>query len=453
MKIVIVGAGVTGLTLGYLLGKKGFEITIIEKEAAVGGLARSFRYNGWSIDIGPHRFHTDDSLVHDFINEVMGDNLIEIARSSKVFFCDMHFEWPLTLREVLRLPKKLMFNSCIDLLTRPSIRDDSYDSYVLNRYGKTLTNHFFREYNQKFLKTDLKDCHRDWAETGINRATIDKDVKSSSIFDLLLGVLSTKHVNTKFLYPKDGPIDGFCHILRQSIESRGGSIECGVALQKSSLAGRAVRSLVSSDGRVWDADFVFWTGNIYDLESLLGCDLSPLNYCSTVVCNLLVEGTPPVPSQWEYFGSSEIIFCRTSTNICFNPALAPEGYYGICAELVCYQNDFVWKHAETHLNTIVQNLIHTKIIRNFNSIVDVHFEHVENTYPVYKLDYQSSLKAYTGKIKDIGNLVACGRTGGFWYNNMDHSIRSAIDIAGMIEPSELAAGRDLPVHGVIRGNF
>jgi len=453
MKIVIVGGGVAGLTLAYLLKKKGLAVTVLEREDRVGGLARSFRYEGWSIDIGPHRFHTDDKVVKDFIHEIMQDRLIEIPRNSKVFFCDEHFDWPLNLNAVFKLPPSLMMNAFLDLLRRPSIRDDSYESYVLSRYGKTLTKHLFREYTQKFLKAGLKDCHRDWAETGINRATIDKNIKSSSLMDLVLGVLSQKKVNTKFLYPKEGPIDEFSEILKQEIISMGGAVETDVVLTKAVSENSSVQRLIGSDGRAWDTDFLFWTGDVNDCERILGLSLSQLNYCSTVVCNLLVEGEPPVPSQWEYFGSSKIIFSRTSINTCFNQRLAPEGYYGICAELLCYENDYVWNQPETLFNSIMQGLINVKLVRNFNSIMEVKFERIKNTYPIYNIKYLVNLEEYKQNISSISNVLACGRTGGFWYNNMDHSIRSSIDIANMIDPDNFTETRLLPVKGVYRGNF
>jgi protoporphyrinogen oxidase len=453
MNVTVVGGGVAGLTLAYLLAKKGLEVTVLEREDRVGGLARSFRYDGWSIDIGPHRFHTNDNVVQDFIHTIMQDRLIEIPRNSKVFFCNEHFDWPLNLNAIFKLPPSLMMNAFFDLLRRPSINDDSYESYVQNRYGKTLTKHFFSEYTQKFLKTDLKDCHRDWAETGINRATIDKDIKSSSLLDLVLGVLSQKKVNTKFLYPKDGPIDEFSEILKQDIISMGGAVETDVVLTKAVVEKSCVQRLIGSDGRDWDTDFVFWTGDLHDFERILGLSPSQLNYCSTVICNLLVEGAPPVPSQWEYFGSSNFIFSRTSINTFFNPRLAPEGYYGICAELVCYENDYVWNQPETLFNSIMQGLIHVKLVRNFNSIMEVHFERIKNTYPIYKINYLMNLEEYKQKISGISNVLACGRTGGFWYNNMDHSIRSSIDIANMINPHNFAETRLLPVKGVYRGDF
>jgi len=76
MNATIVGAGVAGLTLGYLLSKKRIPVILIEKEEAIGGLARSFHYKDWSIDIGPHRFHTDDSVVREFLDEIMQDSLM-----------------------------------------------------------------------------------------------------------------------------------------------------------------------------------------------------------------------------------------------------------------------------------------------------------------------------------------------------------------------------------------
>jgi len=453
MKVIIVGAGITGLTLGYLLVKKGFDVTVLEKEARVGGLAKSYHYNGWSIDIGPHRFHTDDSVVKDFILKIMEDRLIEIPRDSKVFFYDSHYEWPLCLRSVLKLPPSLILRAFLDLLNRPPIKDDSYESYVLNRYGKTLTNCFFKEFNYKFLKVDLKEMHRHWAETGINRATIEKNIRMSSIVDLLLEVLSPRHVDTRFLYPKHGPIDIFPERLKEMIQEEGGKVEPGIRIKKATVENKEIKTFESSDGIKWESDFVFWTGVIHDLESLLGYEPSQLGYCSTVLCNLLVEGAPPVPSQWEYFGSSRIIFSRTSTNIYFNPCLAPEGYYGICAELVCYEEDFVWRKAETLLNSIIQNLIQTGIVHNFNSIVDVHFEQVSNTYPIYRMDYLTQLEKYKTKIESIKNVLACGRIGGFWYNNMDHAIRSSIDIADMVDDEKFTETGSFPIKGIYRGDF
>ena len=58
-KIIIIGAGITGLVTAYELLKQGHKVVIAEKEADVGGLARSFKYNNMVFDIGPHRFFSN----------------------------------------------------------------------------------------------------------------------------------------------------------------------------------------------------------------------------------------------------------------------------------------------------------------------------------------------------------------------------------------------------------
>jgi len=453
MNITIVGAGVAGLTLGYLLSKKGISITLIEKEKKIGGLARSFHYDNWSIDIGPHRFHTNDSIVQNFLEEIMKTDLIKIHRNSKVYFYGKHFEWPLTFKSIFQLPPALIMNSLKDLLFRPQTAGKTFESYVMSKYGKTLTDSFFREYTQKFLKVTLDQCHRDWAETGINRATIDENVRTSSIIELLLGVLSRNKIDTTFLYPKNGAIDEFPKILAKKIEGQNGAILTNSNIVKIIKEDNIIQSIILSDGQELKSDYLFWSGSPSNLEKLLEIDNSELTFCSTVLCNLLVEGPPPIPTQWEYFGSREIIFCRLSTNTSFNPDLAPPGYYGICAEIVCYEGDYVWNEGSQLLNIIIQNLIKTQVVRNFNSIADVRFEKIPDTYPIYKIDYLEKLKDYEDKLKKIKNLLAFGRTGGFWYNNMDHSIRSSIDLANMIDPKKLSAPEDLPVNGIFRGDF
>jgi UDP-galactopyranose mutase len=73
-----------------------------------------------------------------------------------------------------------------------------------------------------------------------------------------------------------------------------------------------------------------------------------------------------------------------------------------------------------------------------------HIERVENVYPIYTLDYLHRLERTMNRLAHIQNLVLLGRTGTFWYNNMDHSIRSGLECADDILASE--RGGLLPVY-------
>jgi protoporphyrinogen oxidase len=50
MKIAVIGAGFTGLSLGYYLGKKGYKITVFEKSRHLGGLASGIKVGKWYVD-------------------------------------------------------------------------------------------------------------------------------------------------------------------------------------------------------------------------------------------------------------------------------------------------------------------------------------------------------------------------------------------------------------------
>jgi protoporphyrinogen oxidase len=66
MKVGIVGAGITGLTAAYELGKRGHRVTVFEAEAVPGGLSSGFRAAGWDWTLDRfyrHVFAGDRAIV------------------------------------------------------------------------------------------------------------------------------------------------------------------------------------------------------------------------------------------------------------------------------------------------------------------------------------------------------------------------------------------------------
>ena len=59
----------------------------------------------------------------------------------------------------------------------------------------------------------------------------------------------------------------------------------------------------------------------------------------------------------------------------------------------------------------------------------VHIERIRDAYPVYEIDYLRKLDLFFKLAGRFKNLYLAGRTGKFWYNNMDHSIEDAKELA------------------------
>ena len=51
--VIIVGAGFGGLAAAALLARKGFDVTVLEKNGQAGGRARVWKEKGFVFDMGP----------------------------------------------------------------------------------------------------------------------------------------------------------------------------------------------------------------------------------------------------------------------------------------------------------------------------------------------------------------------------------------------------------------
>ncbi|MGA2587003.1 MAG: FAD-dependent oxidoreductase [Candidatus Aminicenantales bacterium] len=433
-QIVIVGAGIAGMTLADRLSEAGVRTVLVECEDRVGGLARSFRYpNNAIFDIGPHRFHTDDPAVQRYIESTLGDNVITIDRNSQLYLFHKYLPWPITLKNVLALPPLMLIRAGFDLLVPRKARTESFEDYIIEKYGRTLYRAFFKPYTEKFLDYTCSNLHRDWAEAGINRATIDKQVKTNSLGALIRSVLFAKNPKTKFLYPKTGGIGTFCEVLADKVKAAGGRILVSTQVQEfvSENDGR-IRSLITTSGEEIPTDYVFWSGALDALRALGRApeNIPRLHYVSTVLFNYLVSGRISQKFQWCYFGDADMEVDRISVPRNFNPEIVPPGKEGLCIEVTCTEDSKTWNDPHRFDCVIESFLLHAGLMKSLDQVDDVYVEHIRRTYPLYALNYPRKLGAMFKWVNESWpNLALIGRTGRFWYNNMDHSIAASLQVA------------------------
>jgi len=435
MQVAIIGAGITGLTLAKILSDRGIKTVLIERENAVGGLARSFTYsNDATFDVGPHRFHTENSEVNRFILDTLKENYDLIDRNSQLFLSDRYLPWPLTLKSVLSLPPQLLFRSGIDLFMRKKAETNSFEDYIIEKYGKNLYEVFFKPYTERFLDYTCPNLHRDWASTGINRATIDKKIDTGSLISLLKSVLFSGKVETKFIYPRSGGIGIFSDILAEKIKDRGGRILLSTQITKFVEGNKRINLIVTDKGEEIPVEHVFWSGSLTSLRSLGNATESVpmLHYMSTVIFNYLTTSRIEQNFQWCYFGGKGLKIDRVSVPRNFNHRLVAQGKEGLCVEVSCNEESITWKDP-ARLDCVVETfLLRAKLLRSLDQVENYHIERIHETYPLYVLNYPRKLKANFDWVNTKWqNMTLCGRTGRFWYNNMDNSIDAALKTAGL----------------------
>jgi protoporphyrinogen oxidase len=427
---LVVGAGVAGLTFAYAVLEEGFGATLVERNDFVGGLARSFHYGDFIFDVGPKRFHTDDEEVLGFLKKILKDDYIVVDRSSAVHLFGRYFAWPLDHRALFRLPPRVMVSSALDLLNRkPPADQDSFTEYTRSRYGETLYQLFFKPYTEKFLQIPCEQVHVDWARTGINRAVIDKRIKNETLFDLARNVLLPRQVVTKFIYPSYGGFGTFSEKLANEIRDRGGDLKLGNTVEVIHAYEGKVVEVELADGTRLHPSYVVWSGNLIALARLLGKEPPPLRYLSTVLYNIEVQADVKQNQQWIYFGGQDTLLSRVSITKAMAPYLSPPGKTGLCVEVTCFEGDDVWERPETILEEVKSDLVRLELVGDVGNIGAVHVERVRDTYPIYDLEYKKNFAAAVRMTKHLENLKLLGRTGAYWYNNSDHSMKMSLAMA------------------------
>lgn len=433
MQVAIVGAGLAGLTLASKLSERGITPILIERENAVGGLARSFTYaNGATYDIGPHRFHTDDPEVQKFVEDTLAEDHIIIERNSQLFLFDKYLPWPMTLKSVLALPPHLLIRSGLDLFIPRKAKTESFEDYIIEKYGRTLYKVFFQPYTEKFLDYTCSNLHRDWASTGINRATIDNKVNTSSLPALIMSTLFGGKVRTEFIYPKSGGIGVFSEKLAAGIESRGGRILLSTEVARVLANENKITAVVTDAGEEIPVEHVFWSGSLQSLRTLGNAPESvpQLHYMSCILFNYLTTHQIEQGFQWCYFGEKSMEVDRICVPRNFNPRLAPDGKEGLCIEIACGPGSEAWKDPARMDCVIETFLLRAKLLESLDSVEEYHVERIHETYPLYVLNYPRKLRIMFDWVSETWrNMTLVGRTGRFWYNNMDHSIAASLEVA------------------------
>jgi oxygen-dependent protoporphyrinogen oxidase len=80
-KLVVIGAGISGLTSAYLLSKKGFDVKILEKNNTVGGSIESVTENGFLFDRGPNSALETTPVIAQLVRDLNLEN--ELLYASK----------------------------------------------------------------------------------------------------------------------------------------------------------------------------------------------------------------------------------------------------------------------------------------------------------------------------------------------------------------------------------
>lgn len=438
---VVLGGGVAGLATAYELLKRDVQVTIVEKAAEVGGLARTLNYEGFRFDIGGHRFHSNNPSVIEWLKNLLQTDLCVVPRTSHIFLNQQFVNYPIQFPDALSIfspiqSLQMVISYLIAKMSRSRCHEASFEDWVIKRYGKALYQVFFQPYTEKVWGIPCDRLAATWASQRIRVPSLWKTIQNT-VFRKQGGSAPI----SQFYYPRAG-FGMIPAALEAAIIQQGGMIHTQTTL--SSLAPTSSGFEVTiqhQNGKIQtiSADQVVSTLPLnYLLESIpeqWGAQNLPnthkLNY-RDIICLFLAIKKPQVSQDsWTYFPMKNLMFGRTHEPKNWSIEMVPDpAFTSLAVEIFSGRGEAIWQQSDAAIaNTVVEQMSEIGWIEK----ADVHASwvlRVPYAYPIYEVGYEKNLKAVKDYLSQWKNLHLVGRTGSFHYMNSDGVIE---DVFGLIE--------------------
>ncbi len=449
--VAIIGAGPAGLTAAYLLGKAGVSVQVFEKDPQyVGGISRTESYKGFHFDIGGHRFFSKSQEVEDFWTEILGDEMLERPRSSRIFYNKNFFSYPLVASEALF--KLGVFQSILCVLSYlkakvfPIKNPNNFEDWVTNQFGKRLFSIFFKTYTEKVWGIPCHEISADWAAQRIKGLSL-----SSAIWNALFpaknkkGEGLIKTLIDSFRYPKSGP-GLMWETCAEKSKAFGVDIQMNTGVRCIEFSGEEWS--IHTDQNISFSGFshVLSTAPIRELipnilpslpEKSLNA-ASKLGYRDFLTVVLICKDEDAFTDNWIYIHDPSVKVGRIQNFKSWSPYMVPDpsmACYGL--EYFCFEGDGLWTSTDEDLIQLAKFEIGKIGLTQEKSIVDGYVVRQPKAYPVYDHAYKEHLLNIREGLSTYDGLYLIGRNGMHKYNNQDHSMMTAMLAAKNIIAGEM----------------
>jgi protoporphyrinogen oxidase len=495
-KAIIIGAGPAGLTAAYELLKRSDIIPVIlEKSGDIGGISKTINYKGNRMDIGGHRFFSKSDRVMNWWLNILpvqdtGNSNFSITyqnksrevipgqsiasgntdkvmlvrqRLSRIYFLRKFFTYPIQLS--LDTLQKLGVGTTISILVSylkaqasPRKPEKSLEDFMINRFGSTLYNLFFKDYTEKVWGVPCHEIPAEWGAQRIKgvsiRKAIQHAVQSAMKKKKNTGDISQKDTETslieQFLYPKLGPGQLWEEVARQ-VKEMGGIILMQHDVVQVNTDNEKVVAIEAFNKDTLETvelkgDYFFSTMPVKELVANLDADVpanvkevaSGLQYRDFITVGILLQRLSAqdkrsgkwkelsLKDTWIYIQEKEVTVGRLQLFNNWSPFLVKDpGTVWVGMEFFCNETDNFWKLPDAEISALAISELAKIGLANATDVLDSTVLRVEKTYPAYfgAYDRFEEVKEYINKFP---NLFLVGRNGMHKYNNADHSMLTAM---------------------------
>jgi protoporphyrinogen oxidase len=438
-RIVIIGAGPTGLAAGYRLRELGItNFTMLETRNKVGGLAASEQSpNGFTYDIGGHVLFSHYKYFDQLFDKLMGDEYQELMREAWVWMCDRYVPYPLQ-NNIKDLPKEVVLEIVLGLIEAQKTPLDmgsieNFEQLIMKQFGSGLAKYFMMPYNFKVWAHPPRMMNKEW---------IGERVALPSLERVLGNVLLDKNdagwgPNNTFKYPRYGGTGGLFARMRPYVADQ---------LRTESTVVRVnadTKEVLLDDGSRVPYDILLSTtpldlfvGSLQgEVPDAVREQASRLRHSGSYIVGIGVQRPSPTSKCWIYYPEDNCPFYRVTYLSNYSPDVVPDAtqQHSLLAEIS--RSEFKPADRNTVIQETIDGMVNVKLLEESDRarIVDAFLIERDYTYPTPSLERDGALRTVLPWL-ETKDIYSRGRFGAWRYEvgNMDHSVAQGVEWADRI---------------------
>jgi protoporphyrinogen oxidase/glycosyltransferase involved in cell wall biosynthesis len=463
---IILGAGPTGLSAAYHLGKN---TLLLDKNATVGGWCRSIEDKGFTFDHAGHIMFSNDDYVQKLYKILLGNNVHWQNREAWVYSKGVYTRYPFqgalyglppkVIKECIvgameaRFGESLSHDKPAKVVEAVESRNNAastsdagndccadgtvtiasttsapaqvafkkdgsqnFEQFIYKMWGKGIAKHFAIPYNKKLWTVPLCEMETSWLGGRVPLPDLEEIIEGA-----LEPVAKPMGPNARFGYPLKG---GFQAMMSGFLPHIKGKIELSAEIVEVSPGQRLV---TLADGRVFRYEALVSTIPLPELIKMIGAEApqrvqdaaNGLCHISVRCVNLGIAREKITDKHWIYYPENTI-FHRIFVQGNASPACNPPGGFGLTCEITYSP----WKPLPVDGQELIdrcwQDCIEVGLLSPDDRLITANLVDMPYAYVVY--DHQRSKNVATIRTwLAEHDIILAGRYSEWEYYNSDHA--------------------------------
>lgn len=439
-KIVILGAGPTGLGAAYRLQELGHEeFVVLEARAHAGGLASSeTSANGFTYDIGGHVLFSHFRYFDELFDKMLGDEYQELQREAWVWMMDRFLPYPFQ-NNIKDLPREAVLKCVLGVIEAQKNADragtktyETFEELIFGVFGRGIAEYFMMPYNFKVWAHPPKMLGTHWIGERVPVVDLERMITNVVLdrADVSWGP------NNTFKYPRHGGTGGMFLRVAAALGNR---VRYGA--QAVGIDSKRKRVLLS-DGTDEGYDELISTvpvdklvQSISDAPAAVLEATALLHHSGSAIVGVGIAQPSPTTKCWMYFPEENCPFYRVTYLSNYSPEVVPDAsrQYSLLAEVS--RSDLKPVNLDTVVEEVLDGFVNTKLLSpaDRKDVVDTHLITREYTYPIPTIRRDEALSKIQPWLESRA-IYSRGRFGAWKYEigNMDHSVQMGAELANRL---------------------